>query len=64
MLGPRTRAVALFLALTACAAAVVVDVGCNAYADARALMPPLGTDAVSEWVATTLDGGMTRACRG
>lgn len=57
------RAVALFLALTACAAAVVVDVGCNAYADARALMPPLGTDALSVWVATTLDGGMTRACR-
>lgn len=58
------RAVALFLVLTACAAAVVVDVGCNAYADARALMPPLGTDALSVWVATTLDGGMTRACRG
>lgn len=63
MPGPRTRAVALFLTLTACAAAVVVDVGCNAYADARALMPPLGTDAVSVWVATTLDGGMTRVCR-
>ena len=64
MLGTKARAVALFLVLTACAGAVVVDVGCNAYADARALMPPLGQDAVSVWVATTLDGGMTKACRG
>ena len=63
MLGPKTRAVALFLSLTACAGALALDVGCNAYADARALMPPLGTDALSVWVATTLDGGMTKACR-
>ena len=63
MLGAKTRAVALFLVLTACAAAVVVDVGCNAYADLRVDMPPLGDDAVSVWVAK-LDGAMTGACRG
>ncbi len=57
------RAVALFLTLTACAAAVVVDSGCNAYADARATMPPLGTDPVSAWVAI-LDTSMTAVCRG
>lgn len=55
------RAVALFLALTACAA-VVVDVGCNAYGEARSTMPPLGLDGVSAWVAM-LDTSMTRACR-
>jgi hypothetical protein len=56
------RAVALFLFLTACAGAVVVDVGCNAYGEARSTMPPLGDDAVSAWVAM-LDSSMTRACR-
>lgn len=56
------RAVALFLVLTACAAAVVVDVGCNAYGEARSTMPPLGLDGVSAWVAM-LDTSMTRACR-
>lgn len=63
MLGPRARAVALFLTLTACAGAVVVDVGCNAYAEARSQRPTLGTDAVSQWVAT-LDSSMTKACKG
>lgn len=62
MPGANLRAVALFLVLTACAASVVVDVGCNAYGDARATMPPLGGDAVSAWVAM-LDSSMTRACR-
>lgn len=54
------RGVALFLILTACAAVtVVVDVGCNAYADARVDMPPLGDDAVSAWVAK-LDSAMSQ----
>jgi len=56
------RAVALFLVLSACAAAVVVDAGCNAYAEARSTMPRLGGDAVSAWVAM-LDTSMTRVCR-
>ena len=62
MRGTDLRAVALFLVLTACAASVVVDVGRNAYGDARATMPPLGGDAVSAWVAM-LDSAMTAACR-
>lgn len=62
MRGANLRAVALFLVLTACAAAVVVDVGCNAYAEARSTMPPLGLDAVSAWVAM-LDTSMSLACR-
>lgn len=61
-IGPNARAVALFLAVTACAAAVVVDSGCAAYGDARATMPPLGDDALSAWVAMT-DSAMTRVCR-
>jgi hypothetical protein len=56
------RGVALFLVLTACAGEVVVDVGCNAYGEARSTMPPLGGDAVSAWVAM-LDTSMTRVCR-
>lgn len=56
------RGVALFLVLTACAAAVVVDAGCNAYGEARSTMPKLGNDAVSAWVAM-LDTSMTRVCR-
>ena len=56
------RAIALFLTLTACAGAVVVDVGCNAYGDARSTMPQLGDDPVSAWVAM-LDTSMTRVCR-
>lgn len=60
MRGGNLRAAALFLILTACAAAtVVVDVGCNAYADARADMPALGDDAVSAWVAK-LDSAMSQ----
>lgn len=62
MHGANLRAVALFLILTACAAAVVIDVGCNAYGEARATMPPLGGDALSAWVAM-LDTSMTRVCR-
>ena len=62
MTGANLRAVALFLVLTACAAAVVVDRGCAAYGEARATMPPLGTDAVSVWVAM-VDTSMTRVCR-
>jgi hypothetical protein len=56
------RGVALFLILTACAGAVVVDAGCNAYGEARSTMPPLGGDPVSAWVAM-LDTSMTRVCR-
>ena len=56
------RAVALFLTLTACAAAVVVDRGCAAYGEARVTMPPLGTDDLSAWVAM-LDNSLTRVCR-
>ncbi len=56
------RAVALFLALTACAASVVVDRGCAAYGEALATMPTLGTDDLSAWVAM-LDTSMTRVCR-
>jgi len=60
MLGGNWRAGALFLILTACAAAtVVVDVGCDAYADARVDMPALGDDAVSAWVAK-LDSAMSQ----
>lgn len=62
MRGADLRAVALFLILTACAGAVVVDVGCNAYGEARSTMPPLGGDALSAWVAM-LDTSMTKACR-
>lgn len=60
--GANLRAVALFLALTACGAAIVIDAGCNAYASARETMPPLGTDARSEWISI-LDESMTRVCR-
>jgi len=56
------RGVVLFLTLTACAGALVVDVGCNAYGEARSTMPALGNDAVSSWVAM-LDTSMTRVCR-
>ena len=56
------RAVVLFLTLTACAAAVVVDRGCAAYGEARVTMPPLGTDDLSAWVAM-VDTSMTRVCR-
>ncbi len=62
MLGTKARAVALFLVLTACAGAIVVDVGCNAYAEARSTMPTLGKDALSAWVAMT-DTSMRRVCR-
>ena len=62
MRGTDLRAVALFLALTACAAAIVVDRGCAAYGEARVTMPPLGTDDLSAWVAM-LDTSMTRVCR-
>lgn len=62
MRGADFRAVALFLILTACAGAVVVDAGCNAYGEARSTMPPLGGDALSAWVAM-LDTSMTRVCR-
>jgi len=62
MRGANLRAVALFLTLTACGAAVVVNTGCNAYGDARATMPALGDDALSAWVAM-VDTSMTRVCR-
>ena len=62
MTGSNLRAVALFLVLTACAAAVVVDRGCAAYGEARATMPALGDDALSAWIAM-LDNSMTRVCR-
>jgi len=60
--GSNLRAVALFLTLTACAAAVVVDRGCAAYGEARTTMPALGDDALSAWVAM-VDTSMTRVCR-
>ncbi len=60
--GANLRAVALFLALTACAAALVVDAGCNAYATARETMPPLDNDERSVWIAV-LGASMTRVCR-
>lgn len=56
------RAVALFVALTACAGALVVDRGCAAYGEARVTKPTLGNDPVSAWVAM-LDTSMTRVCR-
>jgi hypothetical protein len=57
------RAAALFLALTACAAAVVADAGCTAYGELRLTMPrPLGDDPLALWVAV-LDSRMTGACR-
>lgn len=62
MHGANLRAVALFLVLTACAGAVVVNTGCQAYGEARSTMPALGTDALSAWVAM-LDTSMTRVCR-
>ena len=62
MRGTDLRAVALFLTLTACAAAVVVDRGCAAYGEARVTMPPLGGDERSAWIAM-LDNSMTRVCR-
>lgn len=55
------RAVLAFLMLTACAAALAVGVGCSTYAEMRLTMPPLGTDALSAWVAI-LDSRMTGAC--
>ena len=57
------RGLVVFLVLTACAGAVVIDAGCSRYAEARLTLPTLGTDAVSQWVAV-LDGAMTGACRG
>ena len=62
MRGTDLRAVALFLGLTACAAAVVVDRGCAAYGEARVTIPPLGADDLSAWVAM-VDTSMTRVCR-
>lgn len=62
--GGNLRAAALFLILTACGAAtVVVNTGCDAYADLRVDMPALGDDPVSAWVAK-LDTVMTKVCRG
>jgi hypothetical protein len=56
------KPVLLFLVLTACAAAVVIDAGCDRYSELRLTVPPLGTDPVSAWVAI-LDSAMTRTCR-
>lgn len=56
------RAVILFLVLTACAGALAVGAGCNAYGEMRLTMPTLGADPLSEWVAL-LDARMTGACR-
>lgn len=56
------KPVLLFLVLTACAAAVAIDAGCDRYGELRLTMPTLGTDPVSEWVAI-LDRAMTRTCR-
>jgi hypothetical protein len=52
----------LCFALSACVAPTSPDAGCRAYGEQRVYMPPLGSDAVSEWVATT-DSAMTGACR-
>lgn len=60
----RWQAVALFLALTACAAAVAIDAGCDAYGEVRLNMPqPLGDGPLAAWVAV-LDSRMTKVCRG
>jgi hypothetical protein len=56
------RGVIAFLILTACAGAIVLDAGCNRYAELRPDMPTLGADPLSQWVST-LDGAMTGACR-
>lgn len=58
------RGLALFLAMTACAAAVAIDAGCDAYGEVRLTMPrPLGDGPMASWVAV-LDARMTAACRG
>lgn len=52
----------LALALTACAPGTIVeDKGCKAYGESRAPMPPLGEDALGNWVAD-LDEAMTKVC--
>lgn len=56
------RAALLFLALTACAAALPEGKGCATYSIQRADMPALSDDAVSRWVAV-MDSAMTGACR-
>lgn len=56
------RGVFLFFVLTACAAAVTIDVGCDAYAEVRISMPTLNVDPLSQWVAR-LDDRMTGTCR-
>lgn len=56
------KPLAAFLLLTACAGAVAIGAGCSTYGTLRLSMPPLGADAVSEWVSV-LDAAMTRACR-
>ena len=56
------RGVLAFLVLSACAGAVAVGAGCDAYAEVRLSMPALGLDPVSQWVAA-LDDRMTGACR-
>ena len=56
------RGVLAFFVLSACAGAVAVGAGCDAYAEARLSMPTLGLDPVSQWVAA-LDDRMTGACR-
>jgi hypothetical protein len=56
------RGLILFLALTACAAAVSLGPGCTTYGQQRLSMPALGADALSQWVAR-LDTAMTGACR-
>ena len=53
------RFIACFI-LGACAPAI--SAGCLTYEAQRSPMPPLGTDAVSEWVAVT-DTALTEACR-
>ena len=49
------------LVATACAP-IAIEAGCAVYGNARLSMPPLGTDPLSEWAATT-DSAMTGACR-
>lgn len=52
----------LVLALGALAACSTPEAGCLIYGQHRNDIPPLGTDAVSQWV-DILDGAMTGGCR-
>lgn len=56
-----TRAMILCLVLAGCVGQPATNGACLAYGAQRATMPPLGTEALDEWVAV-LDTAMTGAC--